>query len=163
MNEWMNVRHYRTWKKNEHFICILARDQVYWWGIVMNKLRIFINRNASMHHTHLSLNNYSIMPDALFDGIYLTIFSMSCSVTAWNSNLFTFCRSSVVGSTCSTDSSEKLIAQSLGCCLPYRDVEIVKSVRLDHRIFNISQWWLSVGKAMIYNFPNRVCVSFALQ
>ena len=50
-------------EKNEHFICTLARDQAHWWGIVMNKLRIFINRNASMHLTQ--------EPSPLFrDGIY---------------------------------------------------------------------------------------------
>ena len=34
-----------------HFICALARDQAHWSGIIMNKLRKFINRNASMHLT----------------------------------------------------------------------------------------------------------------
>ena len=43
--------HYRT-RKNKHFICALARDQAHWSGIIMNKLRKFINRNATMHLDH---------------------------------------------------------------------------------------------------------------
>ena len=41
--------HYRT-LKNQHFICTLARDQAqaHWLGIIMKKLRKFINRNASI-------------------------------------------------------------------------------------------------------------------
>ena len=38
-------------EKNQHFICTLARDQAYWWEVVMNKLRKFISRNAGMHLT----------------------------------------------------------------------------------------------------------------
>ena len=50
-----------------------------------------------------------------------------------------------------------------GCSHPYRNVDIAKSVRSDRRIFDSSQWWIFVGKALIYNFPDRICVSAALQ
>ena len=45
-----------------------------------------------------------------------------------------------------------VIAQGLGfsgCSHHYQNVEIAKSVRLDHRIFDSSQWWIFVGKASI--------------